>query len=132
MLRRAFLLFPLTLLGCVAQTAPSTPLSGTEWQFVTIDGQAPASDKTVLTFSDTALNGSVGCNRLGGPWRIDGDRLIAGPLVQTKMFCSGKVGEQETAVSALLVSAPEITLAGDRLTLHSRGHSAEFERAGSQ
>ncbi|MBS1240525.1 MAG: hypothetical protein H6R45_1231 [Proteobacteria bacterium] len=127
-MRHAFLLFGLTLLGCVAQAAPSNALVGSEWRFVSIDGEAPASDKAGLNFDIDRLGATVGCNRMNGPWRIEKERLIAGPMMQTKMFCDGPVGDQEQEVGALLVSGPELMLVGHRLSLRSHGHSAELER----
>lgn len=119
------------LTACAAQTSSNT-LNSSEWRFTAIDGSAPASNEATLSFQADRLNGTVGCNRLGGPWRLENDRLIAGPLMQTKMACEGPVGQQEQNVSALLVSAPEITLDGDSLTLKSSGHSAELRRVSSQ
>jgi len=133
-MRHALPLIPLalTLLGCVAQAAPPNALAGSEWRFTQIDGAAPASDKAMLSFSADRLGASAGCNRMSGPWRIEQGRLIAGPLMQTKMFCGGATGAQEEGLSALLVSAPEITLKGEKLLLSSRGHSAELERTAAE
>ena len=119
------------LLGCAGQTS-STTLTSSEWRFTAIDGSAPTSSEAALSFQADRLNGNVGCNRMGGPWRLENGRLIAGPLMQTKMACEGAVGEQEQSVSALLVSAPEVTLDGDRLTLRSSGHSADFTRVSAR
>jgi heat shock protein HslJ len=116
----------------VAQATPSNALVGSEWRFTAIDGAAAASDKAKITFDADRLGATVGCNRMNGPWRVEKGRLIAGPLMQTKMFCGGTVGEQEQAAGALLVSAPEVTLKGDRLTLTSHGHSAELARIAAE
>ena len=121
----------LALLGCAAQTSSNT-LTSSEWRFTAIDGSAPASSEAALSFQADRLNGNVGCNRMGGPWRLEHGRLIAGPLMQTKMACEGAVGQQEQSVSALLVSAPEVTLDGDRLSLRSSGHSADFTRVSAR
>ena len=65
---------------------------------------------------------------MGGPWRVDGGRLIAGPLVQTQMYCEGPVWDQEKAVGALLAAAPRFSVGGDVMTIESSGHSAELRR----
>jgi len=117
--------------GCVAQAAPGHALSGSEWRFLSIDGEAPASAQTKLSFAEKELGANVGCNGMGGPWRIEEGRLIAGPLAQTEMFCDGPVWAQEQAASALLVAAPEITFDGGHMVLRSRGHFAELERVGA-
>jgi heat shock protein HslJ len=64
---------------------------------------------------------------MGSTWRSESGKLIAGPLVGTKMFCEGKM-DQERAVSDLLGSSPDLTLSGDRLTLKTTAHSAELVR----
>ena len=127
-MRRALPLLAILLAGCIAQAAPSHRLAGSEWRFTSIDGQAPASDKAILAFDADRLGVNVGCNGMGGAWNVENGRLIAGPLVQTEMYCSGPVWNQEQAISALLVAAPELVLDGDRLLLRSRGHFAELTR----
>lgn len=121
---------PLLLLlsGCVAQASPAHHLTGSEWRFVTIDGEQAASPRAALSFGNGQLSGTIGCNRLNGDWRVDNGRLIAGPFAQTRMLCTGPVWDQEQAASALLVAAPELTMDGDTLTLQSSGHSAQLER----
>lgn len=130
-MRHVVPLIPLTLLGCVAQVPPVEGLTGSEWRITSIDGTAPAQpDRARLSFEPDRLSANVGCNAMGGPWRLENGRLIAGPLAQTKMFCSGKVGEQELATSALLVAAPEVTFRNDQLVLRSAGHEMQLERTG--
>ena len=130
-MKRLALLAPLIALsGCVAASGASqSALSDSEWQMLAIDGDAAANlEQAKLGFSADTLGASVGCNRMGGNYHVNGDRLIAGPLTQTEMYCEGPVWGQEQALSALLVAAPEIRLVGNRLTLISSGHRAEFAR----
>lgn len=127
---RAALVLAAALLaaGCVAK--PSTPnaLEG-EWRFVAIDGGEPAAPaKARLTFDPERLSATVGCNGMGGPWRIEQNRLIAGPLAGTRMFCAGPLWDQEQAIGSLLVAAPTLAFEDDRLVLRSSGHQATLER----
>ena len=122
----------LAVAGCVAPAAPGHSLAGSQWRFLSIDGEAPASDRAALSFEKQSLGANVGCNGMGGPWRIENGRLVAGPLAQTQMYCDGPVWQQEQAASALLVAAPEVTVQGDRMVLRSRGHFAELERVSPQ
>jgi heat shock protein HslJ len=122
------LMLAIPIAGCAAQAAGSAQLAGSNWRFVTIDGEAPISRAAKLTFDDGRIGANVGCNAMGGEWRIEDGRLIAGPLMQTRMFCEGKLGEQEQAIGALLVAAPELALDEARLELRSHGHSARLER----
>ena len=121
--------FPWLLASCAAANDGPANLADSSWRFVSIDGAAPVSGKAKLTFEDGRIGANVGCNGMGGPWRVEGSRLIAGPLAQTEMFCEGPVWGQEKAIGALLAGAPELKVESDRLMLKSSGHSAELERA---
>ncbi|MBC2664280.1 META domain-containing protein [Novosphingobium flavum] len=131
MVRRAllFLLPALAASGCVAgpKGERGPQLTGTNWAFAEIDGAEPVSALAALRFENDRLGANVGCNGMGGPWHLDKGHLIAGPLISTQMWCEGKM-EQERAVSALLSSAPEVSLKGNRLTLKTGGHSAQLVR----
>ena len=129
MRRLALLILPLLAAGCVAASRPAAPLAGTSWRLLAIDGQPAAFlDKAGIAFDSETISASVGCNRMGGAYRVDRQRLFAGPLVQTEMYCDGAVWGQEQALSALLAGAPQISLSATRLTLVSSGHRAEFAR----
>lgn len=116
--------------GCTtpstAASAGGVGLAGTQWAVTTIDGQAASvPDRARLGFEGNRLSASVGCNGMGGDYRIEGGRLVTGPLIGTRMFCEGPVWQQEQAVNALLAGAPEITRTGDHLKLASGGHTLE-------
>lgn len=123
----ALALLSLTACAPAPKAAPNR-LVGSEWQFITIDGAAAVSPNAKLQFREDSIGANVGCNGMGGDWRIENGRLIAGPLMQTEMYCEGPVWGQEQAISALLVAAPQVSFAGDRLVLQSSGHKAELER----
>lgn len=126
------LLFPFAaialLAGCTTTGAgPSTPsLGDSEWRFTAIDGSPPVGEAT-LSFQGERLSANAGCNRMGGTWRSEDGKLVAGPLMGTKMFCEGKM-DQERAVSELLGSSPDLALSADRMTLKTTAHSAELVR----
>jgi heat shock protein HslJ len=113
--------------GCAVPGEPSH-LAHSTWRFVSIDGEKPAASQAALVFEEEALDANVGCNALGGPWRTEDDRIIAGPLAQTEMFCEGQVWTQEKAIGALLVAAPRFELDGDTMVLRSNGHTARLRR----
>lgn len=126
----AYLFIPLLLVsGCAASGDSGAAISGTSWRFTEIDGAAPLSEDAHLDFKKKNLGASVGCNSIDGEWRIEDDRLIAGPLAQTEMYCAGPLWDQEKALNALLTSAPVIVVKGDRMTLKSHGRSAELRKA---
>lgn len=92
-----------------------------------IDDAAPVKpQKATMRFDQDRLSANVGCNGIGGEYRIEGDRLIAGPLMATRMFCEGPVWQQEEAVNALLSAAPELVRSDNTLRLTSGGHTLEL------
>lgn len=114
--------------GCVARSSTPDGMVG-EWRMVMLDDAEPAMPaRARLTFEDERLSATAGCNGMGGPWRIEQNRLIAGPLAGTRMHCVGPVWEQEQALSALLVAAPTIAYDDGELILRSSRHSARLER----
>lgn len=130
MRRLVFATITLSLLSaCAAAKGHQASLANSTWRFVSIDGAAPASAKAKLTFKDDNIGANVGCNGMGGPWKIEAGRLIAGPLMQTQMYCEGPVWGQEKAIGALLAGAPQVSVETNRMVLKSSGHSAELARA---
>ncbi|MPS70658.1 MAG: META domain-containing protein [Novosphingobium sp.] len=121
------LLSPLT--ACSIQGEDS-PLARTSWRFALIDGQRPESNDARLTFEGSKVGVLVGCNRMDGPWRIDEERLIAGPLTLTETTCTIPAWDQEKAVNALLVATPRFAIDGNHMILQSSGHTAELVREG--
>ncbi|MDE8651944.1 META domain-containing protein [Novosphingobium album (ex Liu et al. 2023)] len=123
------LLSVMALGACTAQHE-ATDLADSTWRFTEIDGARPAARDAQLVFDGALLGANVGCNGMGGPWRIENDRLIAGPLEKGATFCDGRVWGQEKAVGALLVAAPRFAIRGDTMVLKSNGHTAELRRKG--
>jgi len=130
-MRLALLTFCLLppLAACSVQGEDS-PLARTTWRFALIDGQRPDSADARLTFEGSKVGVQVGCNRMDGPWRIDAERLIAGPLALTEMTCTVPAWDQEKAVNALLVATPRFAIDGNHMILQSSGHTAELVREG--
>jgi heat shock protein HslJ len=122
------IVFVSLLSACAAANKGQANLADSTWRFVSIDGAAPVSGKAHIAFEDDRIGATVGCNGMGGPWRVESGRLIAGPLAQTEMYCAGPVWDQEKAIGALLAAAPELIVKTDRLVLKSSGHSAELKR----
>ncbi|MXO64208.1 META domain-containing protein [Altericroceibacterium endophyticum] len=117
------------LSGCAIRPSPDRELTGSEWRFQSLDDTAFAQEQGHLRFEDDRISADIGCNQMGGPWHVNGDRLVAGPLVKTEMAClDSDVFAAERGLAALLVAAPNFKLDGDRLTLRSRGHSAILTR----
>lgn len=114
------LLFVASLGGC--QAAASLSLSNREFLSAGIvDGGAPfdlvPGTRVRLTFTETSLSASAGCNTFGASYRIDGGRLVIDGGAMTEMGCDDARNRQDQWLFAFLGSKPGVTLAGTDLTL---------------
>jgi len=96
--------------------APATALADVPagpWQItgLVLDGQKIAA--TGKLSLDGQLSASVGCNSMGGPYRIDGATITVGSLTTTLMGCPGDIGKAEDALMKLLSTGP-LTIAPDK------------------
>jgi heat shock protein HslJ len=112
-----------------------TPLEGTTWRLVEIDGQAVAPGATAepprihLDATSKAVTGSTGCNSLTGIYKLEGAKLTFGPLAMTLRACM-KGMEFETAMGKALAMVNGYELSGSKLTLTGDGSVvARFEAA---
>lgn len=129
MLKASFPLVAIALTtGCATlnPTGEKPVLGDTEWRITAIDGAAPAGE-AMLSFTGDRLSASAGCNRMNGSWKMEAGRLVVGRLAATRMFCEGKM-EQEQALSQLLDGGPDVTISGRRMMLKTAAHSAELQR----
>jgi heat shock protein HslJ len=102
---------------------PAVALEGTEWRLVDIGGQpAPAgADSTrhpgfTLLADGRKVQGSAGCNRMKGTYKLGGKKLKFGPLATTRMACPAM--ETETAFLKALEATTRYELSGSSLTLY--------------
>lgn len=129
--RLGYLLLCVMLLAGCSNGGEGSHLAQGSWRFDRIDGERPVSRTSGITFEDGRIGIEVGCNSLDGPWRIDANRLVAGPLDQSEKPCAAPSWHQGNAVNAMLVAAPKVSVEGNRMTLQSRGHKAELVRVSS-
>jgi heat shock protein HslJ len=100
--------------GCGGGIVPPESLDETEWRILSINGAAIAPDRQArLDFNDGRMNGTVGCNRLGGSYEFLGKKLSVGPIMSTRMACPDPLGAQENAFVRLLGSAFNTEFPGD-------------------
>ena len=119
----AFALGTTFLLGACAGGGPATPgptgrgLEHRTFLSTGLEGRSLVAGSTVrLAFENGQLSASAGCNSMGGPYRIEGDRLVAGQLATTEMGCAPALMEQDRWLAELL-GGSTIALDGDTLTL---------------
>lgn len=72
-----------------------------------------------LRFDAGRIGASLGCNQLGGPYELDGDRLLVEDLSMTEMGCDPDRHAQDEWFAGLLQSAPTLVVDGDTMTLTS-------------
>jgi heat shock protein HslJ len=114
----------LALAACsaAAPPPPSPSLEGVTWRLTGAPGIDPASlaDESKapnLRFEAGRVSGFAGCNRLGGTYTLDGDRLKLGMLSMTKMACPGDAMTVENAFARVFTGELVARVSGDRLTL---------------
>jgi copper homeostasis protein (lipoprotein) len=99
------------------------PLEGTEWRLVALAGgpitvaDAERAPTLQLDPTDHRAFGSGGCNRFGGSYSLDGDRLSLGALISTKMACVTGM-DTEQAYFAALAEVRSWRVSGQRLELY--------------
>ncbi|MGB6118961.1 MAG: YbaY family lipoprotein [Mesorhizobium sp.] len=111
-----------------APEAPSGPRG--EWRIVAIDGRRVASREATMTFdADGSVSAFVGCNRMGGRARINGQRIAFDRMRATMMACGPVVMRQEAAFNDAISQARtwEINRRGNQLTLSGRNGSPLVE-----
>ena len=98
------------------------PLEGTGWKLQEVTGPNPAmmqglTRPATLRLESGRLSGYSGCNNFSGGYRIEGDRLIVGPVASTQMACPEPGASVERAFQAALAGTLQYSIAEDALTL---------------
>ncbi|HEX2577285.1 MAG TPA: META domain-containing protein, partial [Aquihabitans sp.] len=122
--------------GGTSGSPGAAALWGSRWEIVGIDGAAPLPARNgAAPVLDTEVEGRVaytGCNGGSADASIDGDRLLAGGFLSTKMACAGADGEalmaQDARLAELLGASPTIAIEGDRLLLTAAEGEVEAVR----
>jgi heat shock protein HslJ len=119
-----------TVSGCGGGTIASNTLAGTNWSVVAVNGKAPAgTGEYYVQFTDKAIGAKFGCNSMSGDYKINGDHLAVGNMVQTEMACPEPSMSMEREASVLFRSNIRAEKIGDRLRLVSEAGTIELKRA---
>ncbi len=99
-------------------------LPGRTFLVAEVDG-SPALPGAELSFgTDGRLTGRATVNRVFGPYEVDGDLLVVGPMAATLMAGPPEAMDQESALLALLgapLSVLRTVVAGDLLLTNGLG-----------
>lgn len=71
-----------------------------------------------LTFDDDRLGASLGCNQMGGPFEVDGTRLVVEQLETTEMGCEPALHDQDRWFADFVTSRPQLLTSGDEIQLN--------------
>lgn len=83
---------------------------------------AVEDSKAGLTFNeDGTVNGSSGCNGVGGEYTVERDQVEFGQFVSTLMFCEETIMAQESAMMQVLNGTAAYEVDGETLTLTKDG-----------
>lgn len=105
------------LRGCGGERLAPGTLANSHWQIQEIDGRPVFEELYFLEFGPDRVSGLAGCNRFAGPWRREGDSLVAEPLAATRMACAGPGMGHERRVLELLGTPLAITRSEEDDTL---------------
>jgi heat shock protein HslJ len=93
--------------GTATSRAATESLENTYWKLMHL-GDAPvtvasrqAEPHLIINSLTRRAGGSGGCNRFGGSYELNGDRLSLGPMAATMMACAEGTGTEKAFLEAL-------------------------------
>jgi len=114
------------LLLAIPAAAPgaATSIEGPIWRLTHLRGLDPIALRGITRpvtagFKAGRISGFSGCNQFFGPYTVDRDRVVIGPLAGSMMACEQPSMLVENAVHAALAGTFRYVLADQRLTLLS-------------
>ena len=132
MKRKLLILLTLTalLLSACSAASAGDPLDGSSWKLAAAAGKpALPGTNVTITFADGQAGGEAGCNRYGGAYEVDGEKLNFQEVVATLMLCTAPEGvmEQEAQFLGSLNEVERFELADGQLQLfRSDGEALAF------
>ena len=85
-------------------------------------------DGLELSFEDSGVVVTIGCNSIGGTYEIRGETLIITDVISTAMGCPAAIARQEEWLADFLDSDPGWDLEDSTLTLTSDDSIITFEK----
>lgn len=107
---------------------PASGFVGKDFLLESAEGFSPAEDTTLrLSFSETQLTYSGGCNTLTGTYSVCDGKLCMSEQSSTLLGCPAALSAQDDWFSDFLTGTPAIEHEGDTLTLTGMDATLEFE-----
>jgi heat shock protein HslJ len=124
-----------TLIATACADTPVTPASSSpeaaspsvigEWKLVAYGNASnttpalPGVETSIRFDENVKFNGTVGCNSLGGDYKLDGDRITFNAIFTTRMACPGIMDQEYGVLGILSESRLTITFDGNQMALTS-------------
>jgi len=121
----SIIVFLVSLLALSACASNSNSLAGKSWKLASygpVSAPTPAAPEveTKLTFgTDGTLSGNLGCNTMGGDYKVNNQNIVFGSTYATEMACEEPRMSQEGFAFQVLQGTTGFTVNGDTLTITS-------------
>jgi len=116
-----------THLSSTGATSPQVGLAGLVFLLETAEGFMPVAGTTVrLSFDETSVGISGGCNSQSGSYSLCDGRLCLTDLSRTEIGCEPALDAQDVWLGGFFTASPLVTQTGARLTLESADASLTF------
>ena len=120
-------LVALFALGFAAATmsasAADAALTDTQWTLESVRGITAVAGRGgpphIVLGADGGMNGSTGCNRMGGGFTVAGDTIAFSPIRTTRMYCADAYRTEQELLKAF-PDVARFVITGDRLELLTR------------
>ena len=113
--------------------AKPTPLSGTDWVAIRINGNNISTHAPTLTIDGNKAYGNSSCNRYTGSVTLGNKEAIQfGPAASTRMTCAGNADQQEAAYFMALQSVTAYHLNNGSLILLDAEYNKVLEFDGKK
>jgi heat shock protein HslJ len=116
-----------TILTSSGAATPEVGLAGLDFLLESARGYTPVAGTTMrLSFRESELSFSAGCNGHFGSYSLCGRKLCVSQLGSTEMGCDPALNAQDTWLSSFFLATPGLTQAGAALTLEGTDATLEF------
>ncbi|NWG21251.1 MAG: META domain-containing protein [Chloroflexi bacterium] len=133
MLIASALVMVLAISAACSPAIARSPLAGTQWRLIELDGRAPipTGEPLTLRFDEgDQAGGNSGCNIYGGSYRATSTALTFGALASTQRAClEPALNDQEMAFYQALGAVVSYELVGGQLVLTDAAGAARLRFA---
>jgi heat shock protein HslJ len=92
-----------------------------------VEGRELVPDTEIrVSFQEDEVSAYAGCNHIGGPYRLDGNRMRLSSLGITSIGCRADLHEQDGWLTALLMGSPLLALDDDDARLTMTGDDVQL------